>query len=360
VDNNYDGVPDPGDSFTTRYMPSDAATFELEEEINTDSTAPYTHEFTVGIESEIANDFSVGVNFIYKHKQNVFEDVNDYGLGKEEAWKGYSPDSPYWERFEFLDPGDDGEFNTEDDITSYCYAELADAPDTHYFQTNVQGSYRKHTAVQFIFNKRMSNNWQLLGSVVWSKTWGNIGGRYNQSYGASARFDTPNQFVYSDGRLDYDRPINIKLQSTVILPYEFVLSGYFNHSSGPLYYFQSATNLQRTVDIYIPDDPRYKYPGDPYTNIPTEENGKRRGSPITTLDLRLEKRFHIGDKFTIGGYLDVLNALGRSGYFIESNPGGYLDYSDSDNPTFERYGTYGNIGDAYGIRVFKVSLRFTF
>jgi hypothetical protein len=360
VDNNNDGVPDVGDSFTNRYMPADAATFVLEEEINTDSTAPYTDEFTVGIESELAKDFSVGVNFIYKKKQNVFEDVNDYGLGQDEAWKGYSPDSPYWERFEFLDPGDDGEFNTDDDITSYCYAELADAPDTHYFYTNVQGSYRKYTALQFIINKRMSNNWQLLGSFVWSKAWGNIGGRYNQSYGASASFDTPNAFVYSDGRLDYDRPINIKLQTTVILPYEFVLSAYFNHVSGPLYLFSSATNLVRTVDIYIPNDSRYKYPGDPYAAIPTEENGNRRGSPITTLDLRLEKRFHLGDKFTIGGYLDILNALGRSGYYINSNPGGYLDYTDPNNPTFERYGNYGGIEDAYGTRIFKVSLRFTF
>ena len=74
----------------------------------------------------------------------------------------------------------------------------------------------------------------------------------------------------------------------------------------------------------------------------------------------LEKRFHLGDRFIIGGYLDILNALGRSGYYIDSNPGGYLDYSDPNNPTFERYGNYGSIEDAYGTRIFKVSLRFTF
>jgi hypothetical protein len=360
VDNNWDGVPDPDDSYTLRYMPTDPFTFELEDEINTDSTAPYTDEFTIGIENELARDFSVSINFIYKHKKNLFEDVNDYGLGKEEAWKGYRPDSPYWERFEFLDPGDDGEFNTDDDITSFCYAELADAPDIHYFFTNVVGSYRKYTAMQFIFNKRMSSNWQLLGSVVWSKVWGNIGGRYNWSTGGSPGFDTPNDWVYSDGRLDFDRPIIIKLQSTVVLPYEFILSGYFNHSSGPLYLFQTLTSLKRTVDIYIPDENKYKYPGDPYANVPTEENGLRRGAPITTFDLRVEKRFRFGDAFSIGAYLDILNLLGRSGYLINSNPGGYLDYSDPDNPTFERYGTYGNIEEAFGTRVFKVSLRFTF
>ena len=37
-----------------------------------------------------------------------------------------------------------------------------------------------------------------------------------------------------------------------------------------------------------------------------------------------------------------------------------LDYSDPENPTFTRFGTYGNINSAYGTRVIKVSLRLTF
>jgi len=76
--------------------------------------------------------------------------------------------------------------------------------------------------------------------------------------------------------------------------------------------------------------------------------------------LRIEKRFRLTETVTVGGYLDILNALGRSGYSITSNPGGYIDYSDPSNPTFERYGNYGDISGAFGNRVFKVSLRFTF
>jgi len=350
-DDNYNQIPDPTDRYTLRYLPPDPFTFELQNEMDTEATAPFTDEFTVGMEREMAKDLSLAVNFIYKHKQNIFEDVNEYGLGKDEAWKGYRPDSPYWEKFEFTDPGDDGLFGTSDDKTSYCYAELAGAPDTHYYMTNIEGGYRKYTALQFIVNKRMSNNWQLLGSVVWSKAWGNIGGNYGSSYGASGGFDTPNSWVYSDGRLDYDRPLNIKLQSTVILPYEFVLSAYFNHLSGSPY--------QRTVTVYIPEYSKYKYPGESYV-VGTEENGTRRNAPITTLDLRLEKRFRLAGSVTVGGYLDILNALGRSGYNISSNPGGYLDYSDPAHPTFERYGNYGDITGAFGNRIVKVSLRFTF
>jgi hypothetical protein len=299
----------------------------------------------------VAKDFSVGVTFAYRHKQNVFEDVNDYSLGKDEAWKGYRPNSPYWEKFEFLDPGDDGEFNTADDKTSFLYAELAGAPGTHYYSTNVEGSFRKYWALQVIANKRMSNNWQMLASYVYSKAWGNIGGSYGSSWGASGTFDSPNSFVFDGGRLDYDRPHNIKIQSTVILPYEFIISGYFNHRSG--------SPWRRTITVYIPEDDKYKYPGDTY-GVGTELNGTRRNAPLTTLDMRVEKRFRVGESFSIGAYLDIINLMGRSGYNITGNPGGYVDYSDPSNPTFERFGTYGDITGAYGNRVYKISLRFTF
>jgi len=206
-------------------------------------------------------------------------------------------------------------------------------------------------ALQLILNKRMSKGWQLLGSITWSKAWGNIGGSYGQSFGASGRFDTPNNYIYADGRLDYDRPINIKLQSTVILPLDIILSGYLNHVSGDPW--------SRTVTVTYSDDPKWKLPAGVW-QVPTEENGTRRNPPVTTLDLRIEKRFRLGELGTIGGYIDIINALGRSGYTIDSDPGGYLDYSDPASPTFTRYGNYGDVTAAYGNRIFKVSLRFTF
>jgi hypothetical protein len=350
-DLNGNQLPDPADNFVLRYLPPDPFTFNLPEEMDTDATAPYTDEITFGIEREMAKDFSAGLTFIYKHKRNVFEDVNDFGLGKADAWQGYTIDSPYYEKFEFTDPGDDGIFGNADDKTSYCYGLLAGHPAVHYYMMNVPGSYRKYMALQLVLNKRMSNRWQMMAAIVWSKAWGNIGGNYDVSYGASGGFDTPNAWIYSDGRLDYDRPINIKLQSTVILPLDIIVSGYLNHLSG--------SPWQRTITVYIPTDPKYDYTGYPSFVVPTEESVTRRNAPQTTLDLRIEKRFRIGETLTVGGYVDILNALGRSGYNITANPGGYVHY-DTATPSFSRYGTYGNISSAYGNRVIKASLRFTF
>jgi hypothetical protein len=347
-DVDYNEIIEPTDYFQMVYLNPNVSGHELEKTLDTEASAPYTDEWSVGIEREVAQDFSMSLIFAYKHKQNIFEDVNDLGLGKEEAWKGYSENSPYFERIDILDPGDDGEFGTDDDQMSYFYAILADSPDWNQYVTNVKRGFRKYWALNLIFNKRMSNNWQLLGSIVYSKAWGNIGGSFGQTYGASGRFDDPNTWLFTPGRLDYDRPWNFKLQSTVILPYDFILSGYFNHLSGAPW----ARTV--TVDTY-----GNKYKLRTYT-IPTEVNGTRRNAPLTTLDLRFEKRFRVGESFYIGGYIDIMNVFANSGFEISSDPGGYIDYSDPENPTFTRYGTYGSLNSAYGTRIVKVSLRFTF
>jgi hypothetical protein len=351
-DDNYNQLPDADDRYEVYDLPDSPYVLDLENVLDPESSAPHTDEFTLGIEQELARNFSAGLTLIYKNKTNIFEDVNDYGLGKENAWKGYSLESPFWEEFMFNDPGDDGLFGTDDDKVSSCYAELATSPGgRHWFYTNLHVGFRKYAALQFILNKRMSNQWQLLASLVWSKAWGNIGGGFSETVGASENFDTPNSLIFPEGRLDYDRPVNIKVQSTIILPEDFILSGYFTHLSGAPW--------ARSVWVYIPEDKRYQYPGQGY-HVITEERGSRRTSPLTTLDLRMEKRFRLSDALRLGGYIDILNVFGWTGFKIDSDPGGYLDYRDPDNPVFKRYSSYGDITAAYGSRLVKVSLRLTF
>lgn len=336
-------------------QPPNPEDFALEKEMDVDATAPYTDEFSLGIEKELGKDFSVSVLGVFKHKKDIFENVNDFGLGKDEGWKGYSQDSDLWKRFEYRDPGDDGQWDTGDDLSGVLFAEREGTPDRHDYFMNIEEGFRKYMALHLSLQKRMSNNWQLFASLVWSKTWGNVGGSYVSSDGASDAFDTPNSYLFSVGRLDYDRPLVIKIQSTVILPLDFFLSGYFNHSSG--------SPWRRTVTVFLPeDDADFRYPGEAYT-VPTEENGSRRTPSVTTLDIRLEKKFRLSEGFSIGGYIDVLNALGSSGYSISTNPGGYLDYNNLDSqgrPGFERYSSFVKFSDAFGRRTFKLSLRFIF
>jgi len=169
-DDDNDFVVEATDRFSMRYLPTDPRDYSIEDNMDLDATAPYTDEITLAVEREMLRDFSMALIFTYKKKQNIFEDVNDFGLDDTE--QGYRPGSIYWHEFTFNDPGDDGEFGTDDDITSSAYARLANAPPIHYYSTNVEGAFRKYMGLQLIFNKRMSNGWQLLGNITWSKATG--------------------------------------------------------------------------------------------------------------------------------------------------------------------------------------------
>lgn len=351
-DDNGDEIPDEEDRFELIDAADDPETFSLEDKLDPDTYAPYTDEFSAGIEHELFRNFNLSLSFIHKHQKNLLEDVNDYGLGKEEAWKGYSPDSPYWKKFSFTDPGEDGVFGTADDSTAVCFAESADSPgERHWYFMNVEEAYRKHTAVQLILHKRMSHNWQLLASLVWSRAWGNVDGGTPASTGFSKAFNTPNQTLFTGGRLDYDRPLNIKIMGSVILPFDFIASAFYQYRSG--------VPWNRTLTITIPDNDQYLDPGAVYT-VPTEEKGSRRTSPLSLLDFRLEKSFFVSGNLAVGGYVDILNVLGQSRLHVEANAGGFLDYSDPDNPVFQPYGNIGDIFDAEGTRTYRFSLRISF
>jgi len=350
-DDDLDQEPDAEDTYTLIDIADDPGSVEVDSRLDPETESPLTNEFSVGVEREINSDLTVMASFIYKHKKNILEDVNDYGLGGEQSWKGYSPDSPYWERFEFTDPGDDGIFGTGDDLDSYCYVELEESPGgRHWYTTNVKEAFRKYTALELILNKRMSNKWQLLASLVWSKAWGNIGGWTEATSASSFYFNTPNSRVNAEGRLEYDRPLNIKIQGSVLLPYEFEL--------GCFYHYQSGIPWRRTITVYVPESDRYLDPGASYT-VATEERGSRRTPALSNFDFRLQRKFKLTDAISVRAYLDVINALGGSPYYLSSNPGGFIDYRDPENPSFERYGNYVSYG-AFNNRIFKIGLHLFF
>ena len=132
-------------------------------------------------------------------------------------------DSGWWIPYTTTDPGWDGQYGTSDDSEITVYGLKAGAPPSQFWWTNPEQSERKYHAVQFLFTKRMSNRWQLLGSLTLSRYEVNIGASFQSSYHASGAFDPPISFVNSYGRLDFDRPVIIKLQGSVLLPPEELL-----------------------------------------------------------------------------------------------------------------------------------------
>ena len=305
------------------------------------------HEFILGVDHELVRDFRLGLQFIYKVNKNIVEDVD--------ISNGYDPDAtddqgrPIWLPFDFVDPGWDGEWDTDDDQNMTVYG-LADyAPTRAYHGVNPPEAKRTYTAVILTFDKRMSNRWQLQGSILYSAFRGNTDPGYSATEGQSGMFDNPNTLINSYGPVSFDRPFQLKLIGSVMLPLDIVFTGYFQARSGSAW--------RRTIDrVYFPSSIDTQ---DTYVGVAAEINGSRRDPSYTMLDIRVEKSFAFGDFGKLSLYLDAFNLGGRSGYSITANPYPRLR-TDRDPPTYADQSTYGDITSCYGVRSVRFGAKFSF
>lgn len=310
-----------------------------------DLKAPYMHEFLAGVEHELFKDFKLGLQFVYKLNKNIVEDVDKNN--------GYDPKAvddqgrPIWIPYNFVDPGWDGKWGTGDDQNMTVYGLASYAPTRTYRGTNPPEAKREYTAVVLTFDKRMSNRWQLQGSVVYSAFKGNCDPGYDATEGESGMFDDPNTLINSYGRVDFDRPLQIKLIGSVMLPLDFVLTAYFQYFSGSPW----GRSIAR---VYFP---AYIDTQDSYAFVQAEPSGSRRNPSYTMLDMRVEKSFAIGELGKLSVYVDAFNLGGRSGVNVNRNPNPYIW---PDEQRIELDSNYGLITSCYGVRYFRLGVKFSF
>ncbi|MCX7975036.1 MAG: carboxypeptidase regulatory-like domain-containing protein [Candidatus Aminicenantes bacterium] len=354
-DENRNNKPDIGDRFSI-YGTPDFREMDLEFaklKLNPDTNSAYSDEIMTGIWHELFKNFSVGLNFIYKERKNTLEDVR-YAPDTKEYW--YHLDQPaakkYWIPFTTTVPGTDA----YPDRTVTFYVLSNDAPPTLYHLTNVPELVRKYWAFELIFNKRMSEGWQLSGSVVYSKAYGNIGGWFGESWGWSGAGDSPNWFVNRWGRQSVDRPLQIKLMGTVQLPYRIYLSGYYQYFSGSPWE-RSASIRPPTAWCTANRAQRLWY------SVLIEQAGSRRGRAWNTMDARVEKEFSLGKAGRIGLYADITNLFGWSDVSVGlSDVWRWEPVAEGANQpgTKTLYTSYKVVSSVSGVRTLKLSIRYSF
>jgi len=311
-----------------------------------DLKAPYTNEYTIGIEHEVAGDFKLGFRFLYKLNKNLVENV-DFN-------NGYDPEATddnglIWLPFKVIDPGWDGQTGTLDDAGLTIFGLRDDRPTKTFVGTNPPEARRRYWATILTFEKRMSNRWQLQGSLVYSSFKGNTSPEYVAAEGESEMFDDPNTLTHSWGSTAFDRPLQIKVMGTYILPFDMIISAYLQILSG--------TPWRRTFGrIYFPEGAPVQ---ESYVSVPAEPNGSRRKTSFTNFDLRLEKTFSLRDFGKLKIYIDVFNAGGRSGVNINQDPAGWLRW-DRTPAEYSTGPNYGLITSVYGVRSVRLGLRFIF
>jgi hypothetical protein len=243
---------------------------------------PYSDSFSVGIEREIFPDFSLSLTGIYKESKDFVSTQNTTA------------------EYEVIDYYD--EFG---DQTIQVYNQT-NPGDSFYLTTN-PGNKTTYKALILAFNKRLSNNWQVNGSLTLSK-----GLSYPVGY--SDRNYLINMYGVPG---NYDREYQFKISGTYIFPYGIMFSAYFAYEQG--------RPFNREVVLYLDQGRR---------EIAAEERGSKRYPNQTYLDLRLEKEFRLWKQTRLKLLIDVWNIFNADyHYWVASTnadsdaylaPGGYV------------------------------------
>ncbi|MFB0565458.1 MAG: carboxypeptidase regulatory-like domain-containing protein [Candidatus Aminicenantaceae bacterium] len=338
IDNNWNKQADPGTDTFQRLSSFGGGYYSLDPNLK----QPYTDEYIVGIERELFRDLKVGLRGIYKREGNIIEGVYD-----RHPFEGWYP-------VDVLDPGEDGLYDTGDEqmFTFYDINYEYLAEELHVNLTNHPKAKRDYKAVEFTLSKRMSNNWQFLGSVIWSQAEGNIGQNYGFSWGGSEALADPNTWTNAEGFLNMDRTWQIKLQGTYQAPYGVSFSFYYRHFSG--------LPWTRTIRAMLSNYPNLGITTSGYTFVNAESLGSRRFPAINLLDLRVEKEFRIRESLTLALFLDAMNVLNSATFTYWNNYHGTVTINDDGSYSFTEAANWlkiNNVSRPIELR-FSARLRF--
>ncbi len=318
--------------------------------IDPNISGPIYDEFIVGANRELVPDLNVGVQYIYRNEENMINGIM-YDPDTDRYWYHYDQANDWYIPFTTTVPAYE-DFPAET-VTMYFLSN--DSPTQMGRLANIPEAKKKYQALEFTMDKRMSNGWQLGGSVVLSKTEAYRTGSRGQHWGWSGAYANASWWVNRYGRTGFDRPLMIKLYGTAQLPLGFLASFFYTHFSG--------TPWQRTVTVVPPAAWRVanNASSDSF-GINVESSGARRYPSVDNVDFRLEKEFAFGDFGRLGLFVDIYNMLGHSYLDTVLNPGGTWRPTDENTNvgTYTASGTYKRVVGLTGVRTFKLSLRFSF
>ena len=314
--------------------------------------APVMDEWTAGVDHELMRDFSLGVRYISRSQKKAVGDVM-YDPDSDRPWYTVegSPDG-WWVPFQTTVPASEAYPAT--DVTIYLRS--TSAPLAFDRIQSVPELTWKYRGLEFSFRKRMSHNWQLFGSVVWSRSTGTAGLAGPLASGLTSPVLTPNSFINvpADSRSNLDRPLAIRVMGTLRLKHEFYLSA--------LYRYMSGSPWARTLTITPPADWATEH--DAYATPITvfmESPGTRRHSSMQSTDLRLEKVFLRGGRARWTVFLDVLNLFGNKYSIVDYNDGAWYPAGEgASTGTHRLSATYGQAVYLSGARTLALSVKLGF
>lgn len=277
--------------------------------VQPDIGGQYSDQVTAGLELDVGRDLVIGAAYIHKALGEVIEDVspdggNTYLIANPGA--GVDPEVLAELRTRVARASTAVADATDDVGRAAAEGELAAARallDNYEGLADFPEATRYYNALQLTARKRFSDNFQLLASYTYSRTYGNYPGLYQSSNGqldpnVSTQFDLEDLLANRDGPLPSDRPHNVKLAGSYFLPLgrsdeEGVTVGVvFNAISGRPIEVLGRHPLYGRLETFI---------------LPRGSGG--RTPWVTSLDLRIGYTKALGDGYLLDVAWDTFNVL---------------------------------------------------
>ncbi len=278
---------------------------------------PYSDQFTVGLETTIMKDASLGLTFIYREYKDFIGRVNMTAI---------------WEKGPYTYEDQNGNMQTIE-----VYRQTSPQADDRFEITNPRAGLspsllitpkNTYTGLTLSLDKRFSAGWMFHIDYTYSRAKGNMYNSGTASWGGNY-FENPNRQINAYGNLIYDAPHALNIYGTASLPWGFVLT--------PRFMVQSGGNYTPYVQVS-------EIAGSPWVFL--ESRGARRMPTQVALDLRLEKIFMFSLRYKLSLILDAFNIFNRG------VPTGLNNQVNGAN--------YGKANSVCDPRYFRVGMRFFF
>jgi len=311
----------------------------------------YTDQFSLNIEREIVKDFSLSATYIYKRAGNIFANIpinRETGQMFEYDRVPFVTDSGQTVELysiKWLDYNGDGAING-DDITWI-------GQHRSYVVQNMPAfdgakPKRVYNGFQLVLNKRFSNRWQAMASVLYSLSSGFASRPIRQSQNVEMPMSTddlwmptPNFTINNmKGPLPFTPTFEFKFSGSYKIPYVELDLGfrYRMHTGNPVWRVENYPLHTRSAfppgSVIDPGGSRI-VSGDP--------TKPEHYATMSVLDLRLEKAFQVGRLGTFSVVLDGFNIF---------NANTVIGVSTNTE--------FGKIGSILSSRRFRFNLLFQF
>jgi hypothetical protein len=281
TDTNGNVALDPGELGTFTGFPRG-----LFPTVDGGATRPYSQEYNVGFEQQLANNMAVGVSYHRREHRN--------GLGILDRARGFDAYAPI-ERT-YVDPVS----GQTTPITIYnLKPEYINARDRYI--SNVEFLKSNYDGVQLDFQKRMSNRWQLLAGASFQR---HRGFDHSGTY-TGVDFSNPNSSLNrDDGSVFIDLPWTATVSGSYQLPWDVMFSGKYTARAGdPLNRTVTFTGLTASQAS---------------ETVRVVQRGTDRTEDVNQfIDLRFAKRFRAGIA-SLEPALDLFNILNANHVLLQT------------------------------------------